>query len=409
MAFDASNIYSRVHDWVADRVAGVKIRADRMDAEFDGIATALTALGQNTLDPVNPYVSTKGNATAPGITFLSDLDTGIASLGDDQIEFVANGVVQLSVTTSGVDGVIGGTTPAAGTFTTATITTADINGGAIDGTTIGASSAAEGSFTNVDLTGELTTGRARATVAGGPTGPSYRWDSALTTGMYLNGTFVSFAHNGTASARFDDAGTTALATTTVITREKGDARYLALSGGTMTGAITSVDINSGAIDGTTIGASTSAAGTFSIATVEGTFPRLRMDDTDGTTNAKKWQQDIASGIMFLRPVDDSYAGSGTDYYRFNRSISLSDDQDVVVRGTGDARYLSDTRLGTERTTTSSLPAGVAGTLAVTAPSGSAITSVSIEKDASGEVLELIVKDRPVQKYVSGAWTTVSVV
>ena len=41
MAF-SSGTFSRLYDWTTDRDAGVKIRADRMDQEFDGIATALT-------------------------------------------------------------------------------------------------------------------------------------------------------------------------------------------------------------------------------------------------------------------------------------------------------------------------------------------------------------------------------
>lgn len=42
MAFNGSGIFSRLYDWTADRDAGVKIRADRMDEEIDGIATALS-------------------------------------------------------------------------------------------------------------------------------------------------------------------------------------------------------------------------------------------------------------------------------------------------------------------------------------------------------------------------------
>jgi len=38
----SSGTFSRLYDWTTDRDAGVKIRADRMDAEFDGIATGLT-------------------------------------------------------------------------------------------------------------------------------------------------------------------------------------------------------------------------------------------------------------------------------------------------------------------------------------------------------------------------------
>ena len=51
-----------------------------------------------------------------------------------------------------IDGTtIGGSSPAAGTFTNGTIATADINGGAIDGTTIGASSASTGKFTQANI------------------------------------------------------------------------------------------------------------------------------------------------------------------------------------------------------------------------------------------------------------------
>lgn len=41
MAF-SSGTFSRLYSWTDDRDNGVKIRADRMDAEFDGIATALS-------------------------------------------------------------------------------------------------------------------------------------------------------------------------------------------------------------------------------------------------------------------------------------------------------------------------------------------------------------------------------
>jgi hypothetical protein len=56
-----------------------------------------------------------------------------------------------------IDGTtIGGSSPAAGTFTNGTIATADINGGAIDGTTIGASSASTGAFTTLTTSGNVT-------------------------------------------------------------------------------------------------------------------------------------------------------------------------------------------------------------------------------------------------------------
>jgi hypothetical protein len=49
--------------------------------------------------------------------------------------------------TGAFDGVVGGVTPATGTFTTMNATTVDINGGSIDGTTIGAATAAAATVT----------------------------------------------------------------------------------------------------------------------------------------------------------------------------------------------------------------------------------------------------------------------
>ena len=42
MPYNGSGTFSRVHDFEADRDAAINIKADRMDAEFDGIATALS-------------------------------------------------------------------------------------------------------------------------------------------------------------------------------------------------------------------------------------------------------------------------------------------------------------------------------------------------------------------------------
>lgn len=42
MAFNGSGVFSRLYNWVADAANGIKIRADRMDAELDGIATGLS-------------------------------------------------------------------------------------------------------------------------------------------------------------------------------------------------------------------------------------------------------------------------------------------------------------------------------------------------------------------------------
>ena len=42
MAYNGSGVFTRLYSWVDDRDNGVKIRADRFDAELDGIATGLS-------------------------------------------------------------------------------------------------------------------------------------------------------------------------------------------------------------------------------------------------------------------------------------------------------------------------------------------------------------------------------
>lgn len=58
MAF-SSGTFTRLYDWTDDAANGVKIRADRMDAEFDGIATALSTCitkdGQTTVTANIPF------------------------------------------------------------------------------------------------------------------------------------------------------------------------------------------------------------------------------------------------------------------------------------------------------------------------------------------------------------------
>ena len=42
MPFNGSGVFTRIYTWVNDAASGIKIRADRMDNEFDGIATGLS-------------------------------------------------------------------------------------------------------------------------------------------------------------------------------------------------------------------------------------------------------------------------------------------------------------------------------------------------------------------------------
>lgn len=72
MPYSGSGLFSRVYNWVADRNANVKIRADRMDTEMGGFAAGLSNAicrdGQSTITASIPFNGQKitglGDATA---------------------------------------------------------------------------------------------------------------------------------------------------------------------------------------------------------------------------------------------------------------------------------------------------------------------------------------------------------
>lgn len=72
MAYNGSGVFSRIYNFVTDAANAVKILASRMDAEFDGIATALSNVvcrdGQSTISQNTSWNSKKitslGDATA---------------------------------------------------------------------------------------------------------------------------------------------------------------------------------------------------------------------------------------------------------------------------------------------------------------------------------------------------------
>lgn len=71
MAYNGSGTFSRLYSWATDRSNGIKIRADRQDAEFDGIAAGLSNVickdGQTTITGNIPFNNRKitalGDAT----------------------------------------------------------------------------------------------------------------------------------------------------------------------------------------------------------------------------------------------------------------------------------------------------------------------------------------------------------
>ena len=69
MAYNGSGVFTRLYSWVDDRDNGVKIRADRFDAELDGIATGLsTAILKDGTQTITADIPWGGNK----ITGLGD-------------------------------------------------------------------------------------------------------------------------------------------------------------------------------------------------------------------------------------------------------------------------------------------------------------------------------------------------
>ncbi len=85
MPFNGSGTFTRVHDWTTDLGNNVKITASRMDAEDDGIATALTNCitkdGQQTTTAAIPFAQGvkigTGSVGSPAVTGIVDTNSGL--------------------------------------------------------------------------------------------------------------------------------------------------------------------------------------------------------------------------------------------------------------------------------------------------------------------------------------------
>lgn len=75
MAYNGSGTFVRLYNWATDKLNGIKIRADRMDAEMDGFATglstAITKDGQTTITANIPFSNFKITGLGSG-TALTD-------------------------------------------------------------------------------------------------------------------------------------------------------------------------------------------------------------------------------------------------------------------------------------------------------------------------------------------------
>jgi hypothetical protein len=100
--FDVNGLYTRFHNWVADRNAAIKIQAVRMDEEDDGIAAALNlaflrdgralATGDFKMGGYKITGLSLGTAGAPSVSFTGDAASGFFQSAVNTASIAAGGV-----------------------------------------------------------------------------------------------------------------------------------------------------------------------------------------------------------------------------------------------------------------------------------------------------------------------------
>lgn len=102
MAFNGSGVFVRLYNWVNDAAANIKIRADRMDAEMDGMATGLstciTKNGQTTITANLPMAGFKHTGVGDATVRASYASAG--QVQDGLINWVAAGGTADAITAS---------------------------------------------------------------------------------------------------------------------------------------------------------------------------------------------------------------------------------------------------------------------------------------------------------------------
>lgn len=257
---------------------------------------------------------------------ISGFDVTIASGKTLDVD----GAVDIDASSGNMDGVaIGGTTSAAGTFTTMQSDSVDINGGAIDGSTIGANVAAAGTFTNVDATGTIKTDTLD-NYSGTNIAVNAPLDVTGDVGVTGSVTATVAMVSDTISERTGAAGVTV------------DGVLLKDNGVTATGTsnlttatIGTADINGGAVDGTIIGANSSAAGTFTTMTTASasiTGGSVSGTNVNMTGQTLTLANDQLSGDKIDGGTISNFASTGIDDNADQTVLTLGADESASFAG-----------------------------------------------------------------------------
>lgn len=231
MAFNGSGAYQRIHSWVADRDAAVKITASRMDAEDDSFATGLSSVickdGQTTTTARIPLALGvglgDGSVSAPAVNFTSETGSGLYRIGSSNVGLAIAGTKIIDIAAAGVG--ITGTFTASGTSTLAAVSATT---GAFSSTL-----AATGNFSVNTNKFNVTASSGDTTVAGtlGVTGASTLAAVSATTGSFSS-TLAATGNFAVNTNKFNvtaSSGDTTIAGTLGVT---GASTFAAVSGTT---------------------------------------------------------------------------------------------------------------------------------------------------------------------------------
>jgi len=339
-----------------------------------------------------------------GVTCTTVSGSGTATAGD------------LAARTLDIDSMAGNWTNAGRTVADlGTITTVDINGGTADAVVIGGASAAAGTFTT--LIGATVSGSSSGTfgslaartldidsMAGNWTNASRTVaDMGTVTTMDLNGGSIDGTTIGAAAA---GAGTF---TTLIGATVSGSG---AVSGGSLTartldidsfaanwtnasrtvadmGTVTTIDLNGGTIDGTTIGASSQTSGKFTTVSGSGQFRAQSFSAELGVTAVTS----IAAGTTV------SGSGAGTFGTLAARTLDIDS---MAGNWTNASRTVAD--LGT--ITTVDINGGTADALVIGGASAAAGTFTDVSASADGDFGDLLARTLEIDSFAAN-WTNAS--
>lgn len=113
MPWNGSGLFERLHSWVTDRDNTIAIDAPKMDAEMDGMVTAINDVVEQNQPFLGELLAVDGAVGAPGYTFSADLDTGVYRIGANQIGIATGGVSALTIDASQLVTIPSLSTPAA--------------------------------------------------------------------------------------------------------------------------------------------------------------------------------------------------------------------------------------------------------------------------------------------------------